>query len=250
MKFNLFFIALLSLLFIFSCSKEKSYSASNSTTKLKMYIEDARNSSLNSIDTQYLAYDANNRITAMTSTQGKEVYTYTSNNQFTLDLYLGTTLSIHELFFINSNSLVDSTRQDDQVGDTSTEGYLYNGKQLSRKTMYNYTAANGSQIYTQEDYTYDSNGNLVKDIESDGSGNISMTTTYTYNNYSFVNLLSPVFLPIQSKNLPATMTQKDGSGGLIGSIGYSYVFDSSNRLIKETDLANNGETVVKTYLYF
>jgi hypothetical protein len=250
MKFSTFLVSILSLLFIYSCSKEKSYSPSSSAAKLKMYVEDARNTSLNAIDTLYLSYDANNRVTALTSTQGKQVYTYVSNTKFTLDLYLGGTLSIHEVFFVNSNSLVDSTWQDDQVGDTSTEAYLYNGKQLSRKTTYDYTKANGSQIYMQEDYTYDSNGNLVKDIQSDGNGNVSMTTTYTYTSYPFVNLLSPTYLPIQSKNLPATMTQKDGSGGLIGSISFSYVFDSSNRVIKETDLANNGETVVKTYLYY
>ena len=250
MKFSIFLVSIIPLLFIYSCSKEKSYSPSSSTSKLKMYVEDARNTPLNTIDTLYLGYDASNRITTLTSTQTKEVYTYVSSAQFMLDLYLSGTLSIHEVFSVNSNSLVDSTWQDDQVGDTSTEAYLYNGKQLSRKTTYNYTNANGSQIYMQEDFTYDGNGNLVKDIQSDGNGNVSMVTTYTYTSYSFVNLLSPIYLPIQSKNLPASLTQTDGSGGSLGSISFSYVFDSNNRVIKETDLSNNGETVVKTYLYY
>jgi hypothetical protein len=62
----------------------------------------------------------------------------------------------------------------------------------------------------QEDFTYDNNGNLLKDIESDGYGNVNTISTYTYTDYAYNPLYGPPYLPVQSKYWLATQIQTDG----------------------------------------
>ncbi|HXB45956.1 MAG TPA: hypothetical protein VNV85_17950 [Puia sp.] len=249
MKWKTFLASALLVGLFFSCKKDSSNNAQNNPNKLKMYIEDATNTSFNEIDSFNFTYDGNNRITSLFSPKLKTAFTYTSNSSFTIDLYTYGVLNVHEIAYINSSSLVDSTFQYNNTGDTTTEGYLYSGKTLLRISNYNYSKASGAQILAQDDYTSDNNGNMTKDIQSDGSGNIITISTFTYTNNPLNYYLGPTYLP-QSKFLPATQVQTDGSGGPIASVTYSYVFDSSNRVVKETDALDNGESVVKTFIYY
>jgi hypothetical protein len=233
-----------------SCKKDSSNNAPNNPNKLKLYIEDATNTSLDEIDTFNVTYDGDNRITSLSSPIVKFVYTYNSNNTFSVDLYDYGQLNVHEIDYINSASLVDSSFQYNDTNDSTTEGYLYSGKTLIRKTTYDYSKVTGSEIDMQEDYTYDNNGNMITDIQSDGFGNVNTTTTFTYTDKILNYSTSPIYLPIQSKDLPATQTQTDGSGNHISMVTYSYVFDSSGRVTKETDAIDNGESIVKSYVYY
>lgn len=233
-----------------SCKKDSSNNAPNNPNKLKMYIEDATNTPLNEIDTFNITYDGQNRITSLYSSTIKTVYASNSNNSFTLDLYTYGAFNIHEVAFINSSLLVDSTFQYNNTNDSTTEGYVYSGKTLLRKTTYDYSKSTGAQIDTQDDYTYDNNGNMIKDIQSDGFGDVNTISTFTYGNQLLNFSTSPIYFPVQSKNLPATQTQTDGGGNLIATVTYSYVFDSAGRVTKETDAVDNGESVVKTYVYY
>jgi len=107
-----------------SCKKNSDKGPTGITNKLKLYIEDARATPYNSIDTFSLTYDNDNRITSLRSKTLQFVYAYPSNG-FTMDLYESSHLSIHEIGFIKGN-YVDSTFQYNDTFDSTTEKYIYN----------------------------------------------------------------------------------------------------------------------------
>ncbi|HEV2353183.1 MAG TPA: hypothetical protein VGR89_02985 [Puia sp.] len=230
-----------------SCKKNNGTNSSGTPDKLKMYIEDATTSGLRQVDTFTVSYDGDNRITGLASRAITFAYAY-STNSFTIDLYNFGQLNIHEIAYLNGSSFVDSTFQFNSTNDTTTEGYTYSGGLLTRLTTYNYSSA-GSSIYSIDDYSYDNNGNGITDVSSDGYGNINMTFSFTYTTHALKVRTSPGYLPVTSKYLPATQTITDGNGNPVGTITYTYAFDGSGRLTKETDSADNGDVFVKTYIY-
>jgi len=138
--------------------------------------------------------------------------------------------------FLNNSLLVDSIIEVGQNGDTVTVGYTY-------------SQSAGPQIYFEEDYSYDANGNLIKIITSDGKGNVNFIDKYTYTDYIPNLTLDPTYYPTQSHNLLATIVKTDGSYNFLESESFSYVFDSSKRLVKETSQSSTGQTTVFTYVY-
>jgi hypothetical protein len=240
----------LSVLLIFtSCSKNTSTDLTGNSIRLKTYIEDVQIPFAGHLtDTFAVSYDNNNRITGMVSPNLKFAYAY-SDKSFTLDLYENGQPSIHENFFLNNIPYLDSTFQFNNTNDSSTEKYVYNGKLLVHKTTYSYSQMATTVEFTNG-YTYDDNGNLIKDIETDGQGNINTISTYTYTTIPINITVNPVYFPPQSKYFPATLKETDGSGNIIANVTYSYLFDNFNRLSKETDMADNGEVAVKTYIYY
>jgi hypothetical protein len=237
----------LALCLLASCKKNSGTNASGDANKLKTYIETDQVNGTTQSDTFAVSYDNDNRITGLVSPNLKEIYTYQSKS-YTLDLYVNGALSIHELFYINGSSLVDSTLQYNNTNDTTTEGYVYNGTSLT--TLFTYDFINNiASIDSRDDYTYDNSGNLLKDVQGDGYGNVNLVYTYTYTTYPLNARINPTYYPLQAKYLPATLKLTDGFGNSQGSIAYTYVFDSSNRLTKETDTGDNGDVVTKTYIY-
>ena len=235
------------IFFLFSCKKNNGTGSSGASDKLKLYIEDVKYQGQELTDTFNVAYDNSNRIISLTAPNLAFDYTY-SDKSFTLDLYENGTLSIHEIAWINSSSYVDSTFQYDNTSDTSTEGYTYSGARLVRLVTYSYTSA-ASQVETVDDYTYDNNGNMVKATESDGNGNVTQISTFTYTNKPLTVSINPTYFAPASKYLPATETVTDGSGNPLGSVSFAYTYDASNRLVKDTETEDNGAIATKTYVY-
>ncbi len=244
---QLTFLAL-ALCLIVSCKKSSSSNSGGTSTanKLKTYIESDQSANGNLTDTFAVSYDNDSRIASLVSAELQFDYTYQSQS-FTLDLYDLGQLSIHEVAYIGSNDYVDSTFQYDNTNDTTTEGYKYNGSQLLTLFTYNYSSY-GTTVASRDDYTYD-NGSVTKDVQTDGYGNLLSTDTYTYTTNPFNVTINPTYLPAQSKYLPATETVTDGSGNPVVAITFTYTFDSSGRLTKETDTGNDGEVATKTYVY-
>src|SRR4030095_4653425 len=123
---------LIGVLFFASCNKDNK--APDSSLP-KTYTEDVRSSGYNSVTVYNLTYDGDNRLVSMASTPepsiGKFIYQYANDNSFTMDLYNSNVLDIHEKFWVNSLSLVDSTFQYNNTNDSSTAKYIYNyGNQL------------------------------------------------------------------------------------------------------------------------
>lgn len=225
-----------------SCKKNSDTSPSGVSSKLRLYIEDARATPYATIDSFSVGYDNSNRITSLTGKSIRFAYAYNGNTGYTMDLFELGQLSIHEIGFIKG-SYVDSTFQVNNTHDSTTEKYIYNGTQLTSKITYDYS--NGVPIvYDRENYTYDGNGNLIKTVQLDGT-----TTTYTYTDKPFQLTVNPSYQPIQAKNLPATETQTDSGGNTTATVTYSYQFDSQGRVTKETDALGGGNVVIKSYIY-
>jgi YD repeat-containing protein len=239
---------MLALLLLAACKKNSGTNSQGAVNKLKMYIEDDRTLNGHQTDSFAVTYDNDNRITGLVSPNLKFAYAYSAKS-FTLDLYENGQFSIHEIAYINSASYVDSTFQFNNTNDTTTEGYTYKGNQLVSKTTYLYSRL-GTSIDSRDDYTYDNNGNMTKDVQSDGQGNINMVQTFTYTDKPANVTIHPTYFAQPSKYLPATLKLTDGAGNSLGTVTYSYAFDSSGRLIKETDTADNGDVFVKTYVYY
>lgn len=241
-------IALLASLFLSSCKKDNNTSGNGSSSMPKTYTEDIRSSIIgNSLTVYDLTYDANNRLTALTATPAPPslnfVYAYPTTGTVTLDLYEGGTLGIHEIYFLNASSLVDSTFQFNNTDDTTTEKYIYNGnKQLIQQNTYDFSTS-GTTLNNTTNFTYDNLGNVVSSVDNQGQ-----TINYTY----YTNLpntlnMGQTFLP-QAVNFVQTATLT--SGGTTETVKHFYTFDSNNRLIK--DSASTVEvdlTAIKSYTY-
>ena len=235
----------LSVIFLLSnsCTKENSMnnSPAGSTSLPKTYTENVSSSiGGNSIATYNLSYDANNRLTSVAPVVlpgVKTVYTYHSNGTFSVDLYDdGTHLSIHEDFFLNSSSFVDSTIQYNDTQDTTTEKYFYNASgQLTSYNEYDYSSQ-GATLSNTTTYTYDNNGNEASETDNNG------LTSFTYTNFVSPIYLAPPYMK-SNKNLVLSVT----NGSFTAT--HSYTFDNSNRLLTDKAVGNNGDVVIKTYTY-
>ncbi|MGZ8525926.1 MAG: hypothetical protein ACXWV1_15950, partial [Chitinophagaceae bacterium] len=123
------FLAILSIILFSSCQKDVGGGPLTVSDKVKTYTEDVTSASMgNSKTTFNLSYDASNRITSLISASNpgdKFVFTYNSASGYSMEIFGSNIPVIHEDFFLNSNSLPDSTFQYNNTGDTSTEKYLY-----------------------------------------------------------------------------------------------------------------------------
>ena len=247
---KLLFTVLITLPFLFSCQKPFNdpdpppQSPGSQLFLPKTYTEDYTSSvSGHSVITFNLSYDASDRLISMISAASpgdKFIYQY-SGNTVTMDLYNSNLISIHEIFYLNSSSFIDSTLQYNDTKDTSTEKYLYNSnKQLLKLIEYDYTTATGAEIDNIHNYLYDANGNLIK--ENDNSGEI----TYEYS--TLLNTLS-VGLDLLPRSKYLVKTTSFSIGGTTGILNHTYTFDSSNRLTTEKIVADTGEVAIKTYTY-
>src|SRR5690606_23391053 len=96
-----------------ACQKDKQPDANSNVLKVKIYSEKVVSSDGDSIVANYnLSYDAQNRITAINQVEvpgNKFMFTYSSDNKYSMDLYVTGALSIHEDIFLNNKHFVDST---------------------------------------------------------------------------------------------------------------------------------------------
>jgi len=230
---------------IISCKKGNETPASTAALP-KTYTEDVRSSVITTKVTYNLTYDSKNRLISLAATPEpsviKFVYQYPDDKTITMDLYNYSQLSIHEKFWLNGFSLVDSTFQYNDTQDTSTEKYFYDPNHLV-KTVNNYDYSGGvSSLSNQTQYTYDNNGNAL--TQSDNTG----TTSFTYYADLPYNLSMGLGFVAGPKYFIKTTTS-DASGSLITATHY-YKFDSSNRLIQDSSYVSGVDAIaIKSYTY-
>ncbi|HEX8334608.1 MAG TPA: hypothetical protein VF622_18430 [Segetibacter sp.] len=248
-----FFASLLVIAFFSSCQKQVDWNdittpvAPTPASKIKTYTEDVNITGGSRVVTTFnLEYDASNRLVSMTSASNpgdKFLFQYSSNS-FTTDIYNSNSLTIHQVSFLNSFSLVDSTFQYNDTQDTMTEKYLYNSaKQLVKLKEYDYKKSTGAVLYNTHDYLYDNIGNQISDKDS------FSVTTYEYTNLKYDFALGPDHF-YKAKNL--VKTTQYTSGGSTGTLNHTYTFDSNNRLSTETITGSSNGTsyvVIRTYTY-
>jgi len=241
-------VALFAVCLIVSCKKNNGTGSNGNPNKLKQYIEQYQFLTTNTSDTFQVSYDNQNRLTGLSSPLVRLAYTYTSATSFTLDLFQYGQLAIHEVGYVNSASYIDSSFQYNNTNDSTTQKFIYSGSLLTRQKTYSYSHL-ASIVSAQDDYTYDNNGNLTKDVNSDGIGDVNYITAFTYTDHPLNVTINPTYYPPQSKNLPATQKVTDSGGNSYANITYAYVFDSAGRLTKETETADDGEIFIKIYVY-
>ncbi|MEO6837992.1 MAG: hypothetical protein ABI261_05915 [Ginsengibacter sp.] len=255
MKTKIIALVALSSLLFFSCKKSNNTDQPSNSDKVKTYTEDVTSSGSPEISATYnITYDANNRITGVIPTNSsgvKFLFTYTSNNKISLDLYDAGALSIHEDIFLNSNSLFDSTFQYNDTNDTTTEKYFYNSNnQLITLNEYDYSKEYGSDISNVTSYSYDSNGNVVN--TTDTNDQIETFDYYPDLVYTmpFTNpFLTQSLFSAKKTNLLKTHTVTS-NGYPVGSAVSTYTFDSNSRVSTITQTADDGTVGVQTFTYF
>src|ERR1700733_9975313 len=120
--------------------------------KLKMYVVNYIPVGGTYIDSFAVTYDSQDRISSLISSYNSYIYTYGTDN-FSLTSQYIYQYAYHEIFFLNNESLVDSTIQDYAGSDSVSEKYIYNDGVLASKKSYSIT--NGMALFqTQENYTY------------------------------------------------------------------------------------------------
>lgn len=253
MKRTAYLLTACTLVFL-SCQKEPdvipgTVTASN---RLKSFTETVTSSVVGNFSTTYnVSYDNSGRIASMVSASSpgdKFVYGFPSASKYTMDIYTGGSLSIHEDFYVNADGFPDSTFQYNDTQDTTTEKYTYNAaKQLVKQKEYAYTKATGGVLSNITTFTYDAGGNLAKSQDTDGEA-------HTYEYYADLRYALPMVpgpisaLTTQRINLMKKHTI-ESNGFPVGSAQYSYAFDSKDRISTEKAVATDGSTVLRTYTY-
>jgi hypothetical protein len=238
-----------------ACQKETSQDQSSGSAagRVKTYTETIISSSAgNSTTTFTISYDNSGRITSMisaTSPGDKLLYSFPSANKFTMDMYGAGSLLIHEDFYLNTNSFIDSTFQFNNEEDTITEKYFYdiNGR-LIQLNEYEFTKATGSVLSNTITYTYDAAGDMVKASGTDT--NIEIYEYYPDPKYTLPVVPGPVNAnSVKKVHLPKKLTVVS-NGSVVGTAQFTYTFDDKDRVITEKAEAYDGSTAIKTYTYF
>ena len=234
---------------IASCQKEFSVSNPTGTTptpfnRVKTYTEDLTSGGTHSVTTFDLSYDNSNRLVSMiseTDPGDKFIFKYGSGS-YTGDIFNSNALSIHEVFFLNSIPLVDSTFQYNDTNDSTTEKYIYNSaKQLVTLKEYDYSLLTGSVLANTTNYKYDSNGNQISATDD------YSVVLYDYTALANTLVIGAPYFPV-NKNLVKTTTYSFGVSTII--LNHTYTFDGSNRLSTETITDSATYTFIKTYTYY
>lgn len=249
-KHSILFLYGACLFFLFSCSKENNSSENTDPNKVKTYTERVQTDegTLNVVFN--LNYDNKGRIISMVSADSpddKFLYSYLSDNKVAMDI-VNTQGggSIHEDIFLNG-SLIDSTFQYNDEDDYTTEKYLYNSdKQLTKIRSYSYSASEepGNPAYTS--FTYNSNGDVQKIDNEDGS-----TETLEY--YTDLKGPLPKLMPYSGTPQQIYLIKKHNTyygSYLYSSVDFTYTFDSRNRMTSMVETYDSGEIATRLFTYF
>jgi hypothetical protein len=240
-------LILTGLSFLWSCKKDNN-SPNPAVSYPKTYTEEVRSSVIgNSVTVYNLSYDANNRLTSLTATPAPPVlsfvYQYPSSNQLTLDMYDHGNLSIHEIFWLNTSSKVDSTFQFNDTGDSTTEKYIYdNNHLLVQQKEYNYYSA-GPVLTNSTTYTFDNLGNPVQSVDAQQN-----TSTFTYySDLRYTLSIGQPYIPVPANFVK---TQTVNSGGSTVTTTHYYSFDGNNRLLQDSASTTGVDLIqIKSYTY-
>ena len=252
MKRNLFSFALVALTVIVlsSCQKESSDNPATNSLKIKTYTEEVTSGTFgNSTTTFNLAYDSEDRLVSLVDAANagnKFVFAYPSSSKYTMDIFNNSVHDIHIDYLINSQSLIDSSFQYNNTGDTLTEKYVYNAsRKLAKLHQYDYSVITGASLWNTVSYTYDGAGNMVKSEDNQQS----ITHEYYTDKVNLMPQLVPTLAPVQKVNL-LKKTTLTVNGNVLGSTTNTYTFDSKDRISTMRYDYSDGSVVTRTFTYF
>lgn len=235
------------VILISSCGKKDNPEPDKNASKVKSYTEAISSPAYSVSVTFNIGYDAGNRITDVTSATSpgdKFLFTYHSNDHYSMDIYTSGTVEIHEEFFLK-NAYLDSTFQYNDSKDTLTEKYFYNaGHQPAKMLEYEYHR--GPQLTNTTNYTYDAAGNMIKSTDTDHNAD-------TYEYHSDLVYVMPQIMPFFNSPKKINLVKAHtltSNGHLVGSATSTYTFDSNNRISTIKETANDGSVGTKTFTYY
>ncbi|WP_207514305.1 hypothetical protein [Longitalea luteola] len=229
-----------------SCKKE-STNNSNASHKLKSYTEDVLAVGGRLVETYNVNYDAEGRPTSLVSVNRpgyyRMEYTYLDNGKFTFEKIEGDKVIMHNTYYLNSHSLVDSTFQYNQLNDTISFKYLYDEEnRLVRKKEYIHSYLISKPVLANTiNYHYDLQGLLTRVTETYAE------ITYRYDSVHINTVqLEPAYFPFQEKLPTHTYTTRHGR---TIETQHTYQYDGQRRLIQERAAGSDGRVTLKTYTY-
>jgi hypothetical protein len=195
------------------------------------------------VDEYNYTYDAKGRVTSKISPTGasKVIYTYNSDNTFTVEGFSNNSLVSREVNYINAFGYVDSLVR--YATDTTAIKLNYDANKLP-VTQKQYRITNLKPTLTNTITTeYSSASNTTRDYDMYGS---QITYEY-YTAYSNTLNLGLIYYPKsrypvrKSVHINSTTTK---------TLNYTYTFDSSNRITGVTITDANGVNVTtRQYSY-
>ena len=251
---TLLFFKLSVIVLFASCQKEPvPNEPATPLAKVKTYSENLTSSYLGHIAFNYdISYDADNKLISAISTSApgtKLLLTYPSTSKYYTDFYENNILQIHEDFFLNSNSFIDSTFQYNNTKDSSTEKYFYNtNNQVTKIKEYSYSKITGSELSNTVTNTYNADGDLV--TSADTNKNNETYEYYTDLNYTAPLVFGPANINSTKKFHLIKKHTFSSNGSFVTSSDNTYTFDSNNRISTEKQTFTDGSILLKTYTYF
>ena len=247
-KTYLFIISFCASLFIVSCQKEISTTGGGGGTvsmKLKSYSESYTSSGGGGANQTFnVSYDGSDRISGLISASdpgNKFTFTYPTSEKVVMNIFTNGSVEITVDYFLK-NGLVDSNFQTTSSLDTLSSKYFYNSGRVITEKDYEYDF--GPKLSNIMTFTYDANGNIIKNQGTDGE-----VETYTYymDKVNNTPVITPP-LPFTGKNLIKTYTLTSG-GSIDASYTATYTFDSDNRMTGIKETYTDGTVVTKTFVY-
>jgi YD repeat-containing protein len=237
------FISFALLVMFASCQKEIDTTEDVSTAPVdtpaatvpnKFLVKKSIDKRTNSEVVYNYQYDAKDRLVSRTSPSGDLRYVYQySTNSVTMDLFEKNVLTLHDIYFLNSNGGTDSVVHY-TTKDTTSEKNFWNASNVISQVK-EYSITNGKSVLTNTIVTESVDGDIVKE-----------TSTYNYQIvYEFSALLYTLnnglaFLG-RNKHIIKTATY---TGSVNEVLNYTYTFDNLNRIIGQTVKNKRGETIV------
>lgn len=226
-----------------SCGKEAANN--NASHKLKTYTEDITAVGGHQVETYTINYDEQDRITSVESVTRpghRMVYQYSAENSFTYDKYEDNKVIAHNLYFVNSLSLIDSTYQYNNMRDTESVKFIYDGdKKLIKQKQYIISYLLPPVLYNTITFQYDIKGTLTKEWDN------YYETSYGYDKALQNTVqLEPFYFPFKEELPSHTFTTRFGT---TIQTEHTYTFDDKQRLINEKAVANDGRITIRSYTY-
>ncbi|AEW00003.1 hypothetical protein A4D02_25055 [Niastella koreensis] len=244
MKTTIIYCYLLLLLAaVSSCGKDSANN--NASHKLKTYTEDITAVGGHVVETYNVNYDEKDRITSIESTTKpghRLVYQYSAENSFTFDKIEDNNVISHNLYFINSLSLIDSTYGYNNMRDTESVKFVYDvDKKLIKQKQYLISYLLPPVLYNTITFQYDIKGVLTKESDS------YYETSYGYDKALQNTVqLEPFYFPFKEELPSHTFTTRFGT---TVQTEHTYTFDDKNRLINEKAAGSDGRITIRSYTY-
>ena len=212
---------------VIACKKQDQPVTNNTTAtnKVKKYTSENITSTSHTFDTFNISYDSQERILSIIGKNSRSNYQY-SNGYYAIDTYDGTVLRSHQGFYINSNSLVDSSIEVSNIVGHQTAKYYYNAAGKPELIKY-YSGSDNHYFF------YNSNDDLSDEIVKDIAGATKYSFQYGHSGIEGINPFPELYFREKSKHLVTSMTLLNPSG-TSSTTNFSYTLDSINRITSQT----------------